>query len=110
MVARAQQAKSWELRAAMRMARLLHNQGKRQQGHDFLAPIHAWFIEGFDTLDLREAKVLRDALASEAAGTQSLFASTCQPSHTPGRTSPMLGTSGYLRTKQTPAAIAAGGA
>ena len=81
-VARAQQAKSWELRAAMRMARLLHNQGKRQQGHDFLAPIHAWFIEGFDTLDLREAKVLRDALASEAAGTQSLFASTCQPSHT----------------------------
>ena len=47
----------------------------------YLAPIHEWFIEGFDTLDLREAKALRDALASEAAGTQSLFAGTCQPSH-----------------------------
>jgi predicted ATPase len=62
-VARTQQAKSWELRAAMSMARLWRDQGKRQQGHDCLAPIYGWFTEGFDTLDLRQAKALLDALA-----------------------------------------------
>jgi class 3 adenylate cyclase/tetratricopeptide (TPR) repeat protein len=61
-VARAQQAKSWELRAAMSMARLWRDQGKRQQAHDLLAPIYGWFSQGFDTLDLREAKALRDEL------------------------------------------------
>jgi len=62
-VARAQQAKSWELRAAMSMARLWRDQGKRQQAHDLLAPIYGWFTQGFDTLDLREGKALRDELA-----------------------------------------------
>jgi predicted ATPase len=57
-VAREQQAKSWELRAAMSMARLWRDQGKRQQAHDFLAPVYGWFTEGFDTLDLKEAKAL----------------------------------------------------
>ncbi|HZZ25489.1 MAG TPA: hypothetical protein VFE60_24360 [Roseiarcus sp.] len=63
-VARAQQAKSWELRAAMSMARLWRDQGKRDAGHDLLAPVYGWFTEGFDTLDLKEAKALLDTLAS----------------------------------------------
>ena len=57
-VARAQQARSWELRAAMSLARLLTDQGKRQTAHDLLAPIYDWFTEGFDTSDLRKAKAL----------------------------------------------------
>jgi predicted ATPase len=63
-VARAQQAKSWELRAAMSMARLWRDQGKRDKARDLLAPVYGWFTEGFDTLDLKEAKVLLDALAT----------------------------------------------
>jgi predicted ATPase len=62
-IARQQQAKSWELRAAMSMARLWRDQGKRQQAHDLLVPIYGWFTEGFDTLDLKEAKALLDTLA-----------------------------------------------
>ena len=61
-VSRAQQAKSWELRAAMSMARLRRDQGKRQQAHDLLAPVYGWFTEGFDTLDLKEAKALLEQL------------------------------------------------
>jgi len=61
-VARAQQAKSWELRAAMSMARLWRNQGKRDQACELLAPVYGWFTEGFDTLDLKEAKALLDEL------------------------------------------------
>jgi predicted ATPase len=61
-VARAQQAKSWELRAATSMARLWRDQGKRQQALDLLAPIYGWFTEGFDTLDLKEARALLDEL------------------------------------------------
>jgi predicted ATPase len=61
-VAREQQAKSSELRAAASMARLWRDQGKRQQAHDLLAPIYGWFTEGFDTLDLREAKALLEQL------------------------------------------------
>ena len=61
-VARQQQAKSWELRAAMSMARLWRDQGKRQQAHELLAPVYGWFTEGFDTLDLKEAKALLDGL------------------------------------------------
>jgi predicted ATPase len=57
-VARAQQAKSWELRAAMSMARLWRDQGKRNEAHDLLAPVYGWFTEGFDTRDLKEAKTL----------------------------------------------------
>jgi predicted ATPase len=63
-VARKQQARSWELRATISMARLWRDQGKRQAAHDFLAPIYAWFTEGFDTLDLKEAKALLDELHS----------------------------------------------
>ena len=61
-LARAQQAKSWELRAAMSMGRLWRDQGKRDAARDLLAPIYRWFTEGFDTLDLKEAKVLLEEL------------------------------------------------
>jgi predicted ATPase len=61
-IARAQQAKSWELRAAMSMARLWRNQGKPQQAGELLAPVYGWFTEGFDTLDPKEAKALLDEL------------------------------------------------
>jgi class 3 adenylate cyclase/predicted ATPase len=57
-IARAQQARAWELRAAMSLARLLSDQGKRQSAHDLLAPVYDWFTEGFDTSDLRKAKAL----------------------------------------------------
>ena len=63
-VARAQQAKSWELRAAMSIARLYRDQGKRQQARDLLAPVYGWFREGFDTLDLKEAKGLLAELSA----------------------------------------------
>jgi predicted ATPase len=62
-VARQQQAKSWELRAAMSMARLWRDQGKRDEARDLLAPVYGWFTEGFDTLDLKEAKALLDDVA-----------------------------------------------
>ena len=61
-VARAQQAKSWELRAAMSMARLWRGQGKRDAARELLAPVYGWFTEGFDTLDLKQAKALLDEL------------------------------------------------
>jgi predicted ATPase len=63
-VARLQQAKSWELRAAMSMARFWRDQGKREEARDLLAPVYGWFTEGFDTLDLKEAKALLDDLAA----------------------------------------------
>jgi predicted ATPase len=63
-VARAQQAKSWELRAAMSMARLWRDQGKRDAARGVLAAVYDQFTEGFDTLDLNEAKALLEALAS----------------------------------------------
>jgi predicted ATPase len=61
-IARQQQAKSLELRVAMSMARLWRDQGKRQQAGELLAPVYGWFTEGFDTLDLKEAKALLDEL------------------------------------------------
>ena len=61
-VARDQQAKFWELRAAISMARLWHDQDKRREASDLLAPVYGWFTEGFDTPDLKEAKALLDAL------------------------------------------------
>ena len=63
-IARQQQAKSWELRAAMSMAQLWRDQGKRDKARDLLAPVYGWFTEGFDTLDLKEAKKLLYELAS----------------------------------------------
>ena len=62
-IARHQQAKSLELRAAMSLSRLWQQQGKRQEAHDLLVPIYNWFTEGFDTADLHEAKALLEALA-----------------------------------------------
>jgi predicted ATPase len=62
-MARHQQAKSWELRAAMSLARLWQQQGKRQDAQALLAPVYGWFTEGFDTADLKDAKALLDALA-----------------------------------------------
>jgi predicted ATPase len=61
-VACRQQAKSWELRAAMSLARLWQRQGKRVEAYALLAPIYGWFTEGFDTADLQEAKALLEAL------------------------------------------------
>ena len=61
-VARQQQAKSWELRAAMSLARLWRDQGKPQQARELLGPVHGWFTEGFDTRDLKEAKALLEEL------------------------------------------------
>jgi predicted ATPase len=63
-IARAQQAKSWELRAAISMARLWRDQGKRHEAYDLLAPVYGWFTEGFDTLDLKEAQALLCELSS----------------------------------------------
>ena len=63
-VARRQQAKSWELRAAMSLAQLWRDQGKRDDARNLLAPIYGWFTEGFDTRDLKEAKALLEELAS----------------------------------------------
>jgi len=63
-VARGQRARSWELRAAMSMARLWRDQGRRRQARDLLGTVYGGFTEGFDTLDLKEAKALLDALAS----------------------------------------------
>ena len=56
--ARRQQAKSWELRTSISMARLWQSQGKRQDAYELLAPVYGWFTEGFDTKDLQEAKAL----------------------------------------------------
>jgi predicted ATPase len=63
-VARRQQAKSWELRAATSLARLWQSQDKRAEARALLAPIYGWFTEGFDTADLQEARVLLEALES----------------------------------------------
>ena len=62
-VARKQQAKSWELRAATSLARLWRDQGKSSEARDLLAPVYGWFTEGFATPDIKEAKALLDELA-----------------------------------------------
>jgi adenylate cyclase len=62
-IARHQQAKSLDLRAAMSLSRLWQQQGKTIEAHDLLAPIYAWFTEGFDTADLQEAKALLEELS-----------------------------------------------
>jgi predicted ATPase len=62
LVARQQQARSAELRAATSLARLWRDQGKREEGRDLFAPVYGWFTEGFDTFDLKEAKTLLDEL------------------------------------------------
>ena len=63
-IARQQDAKFWELRAATSMARLLSDQGKRDEARELLAPVYGWFTEGFDTLDLKDARALLDELSA----------------------------------------------
>ena len=63
-LARHQQARSLELRAAISLARLWRDQSKRDEAYDLLAPIYGWFTEGSDTLDLKEAKALLDELSA----------------------------------------------
>jgi predicted ATPase len=65
-VARRQNAKSWELRGAMSLARLRRQQGRHTEARDLLAPIHGWYTEGFNTEDLKEAKALLDTLTEPA--------------------------------------------
>jgi len=61
-IAKAQGAELWELRAAFSLARFRRDQGRPAEARDLLAPLYAWFTEGFDTPDLKEAKALLDAL------------------------------------------------
>ena len=63
-VARQQQARSWELRAAISLARLWRDQGKVSEARELLAPVYGWFTEGFDTRDLKEAKALLEELGA----------------------------------------------
>jgi predicted ATPase len=63
-IAQQQKSRSFELRAATRLARLWRGQGKRDEARELLAPVYGWFTEGFDTLDLKEAKALLDELRS----------------------------------------------
>jgi predicted ATPase len=62
-VARRQQARAWELRAAMSLSRLWQQQGKGEEARDLLSPLYGWFTEGFETVDLQEAKALLEELA-----------------------------------------------
>ena len=62
-IAREQEAKLWELRASVSLARLRREQGRHAEAHDLLAPVYGWFTEGFDTADLKEAKALLTELA-----------------------------------------------
>ena len=61
-IAKEQEARIWELRAAVSLARLRRDQGRRAEAHNLLAPIYGWFTEGFDTPDLKEATALLDEL------------------------------------------------
>jgi predicted ATPase len=63
-IAEKQEAKLWELRAAVSLARLWEEQGRSAEARDLLAPVCDWFTEGFDTADLKEAKALLDQLAN----------------------------------------------
>ena len=61
-ISQKQEAKMWELRASVSLARLRRDQGRRAEARDLLAPVYDWFTEGFDTADLKEAKALLDEL------------------------------------------------
>jgi predicted ATPase len=61
-IARQQEAKMWELRAAASLARLRRDQGRRSEARDLLAPVYGWFTEGFEMPDLKEAKALLETL------------------------------------------------
>jgi len=72
-VAREQQAKSWELRAAMSMARLWRDQGKRRQAHDLLAPTYGWFTQGLDRQQPTRLQAVYGGLSSKVATPRSVF-------------------------------------
>jgi predicted ATPase len=61
-IAEEQGAKLWELRAVVSLARLRRDQSRRTEARDLLAPVYGWFTEGFDTVDLKDAKALLDEL------------------------------------------------
>jgi predicted ATPase len=69
-VARRQNAKSWELRCAMSLAKLWDRQGQRGEAYDLLAPVYGWFTEGLDTADLKDAKALLDTLTEQAVAAE----------------------------------------
>ena len=71
-VARQQEARLWELRAAASLARLWRDQDKRAEAYEILQPVYAWFIEGFDTADLKDAKALLDELSDNELSGSSL--------------------------------------
>jgi predicted ATPase len=78
--ARQQQAKSWELRTATGYARLMREQGRAGEAYDLLAPVYAWFTEGFATKDLKDAKALLDELRDcVGAGVEGKAAATAEP-------------------------------
>ena len=62
-IARSQSARMWELRAATRLARFWHSEGRTAEAHDLLSSVHSWFTEGFDTADLKEPRSLLDELS-----------------------------------------------
>jgi predicted ATPase len=76
--ARQQQAKSWELRAAMSLARLWRDQGKVQQARELLAPVYSWFTEGFETRDLKDAKALLEEWGRNEAPAVFLLLRSCR--------------------------------
>ena len=78
-IARQQQAKSWELRAAVSMARLWREQGKRDEARDLLAPVYGWFTEGFDTLDLKEGRASRRGVRVRAHEFVEIVVAQCVP-------------------------------
>jgi predicted ATPase len=65
-VARCQQAKAWELRAALSLSRLWQQRGKRDAARELLTEVYGWFTEGFDTADLKEARALLEELGTRA--------------------------------------------
>jgi len=65
-IAKEQEAKLWELRAAVSLARLRRDQGRKAEARDLLAPLYGWFTEGFDTPDLKDAKALLDEFGKQA--------------------------------------------
>jgi predicted ATPase len=67
-IAQEQEAKFWELRAAISLARLWGEQGRHAEAHELLTPVYGWFTEGFDTADLKEAKAFLENLAKQARG------------------------------------------
>jgi predicted ATPase len=84
-VAKEQQAKLWELRAAASLARLRRDQGRHVEARDLLAPVYGWFTEGFDTPDLKKAKALLDELSAWSNWTSTISSATKVRTGTNGR-------------------------